>query len=50
MLETYSDLQRFTQQRNLCSVDFARLCEIVIMLAIVVNCVREHFGKYCTGA
>lgn len=42
MLETYSDLQRFIQQLNLCSVDFARLCEIVIMLAIVVNCVREH--------
>lgn len=28
VLETYLDLQRFTQQLNLCFVDFARLCAI----------------------
>lgn len=42
MSETYLDLQRFTQQLNLCSVDFTRLCEIALCLAIDFNCVRTH--------
>lgn len=35
MFETYLDLQRFARQLNLCSVDFARLCEIALCWQLI---------------